>query len=95
MKLEQKNGENPHDGVYSTIYRFSTITFDFFGTELIGAPISLRKQWLNLIESEKLELKGSCFYNLKPSLVGNEADVRGMLFQRHRKECEKDYTQIS
>ena len=44
---------------------------------------------------EKLELKGSCFYNLKPSLVGNEADVRGMLFQRHRKECEKDYTQIS
>ena len=49
----------------------------------------------HLIEGEKLELKGSCFYNLKPSLVGNEADVRGMLFQRHRKECEKDYTQIS
>ena len=48
-----------------------------------------------MIEGEKLELKGSCFYNLKPSLVGNEADVRGMLFQRHRKECEKDYTQIS
>ena len=44
-----------------------------------------------LIEGEKLELKGSCFYNLKPSLFR----MGGMLFQRHRKECEKDYTQIS
>ena len=75
MKLEQKNGENPHDGVYSIIYRFSTIISDFFGTELIGAPISLRKQWLDLIESEKLELKGSCFYNLKPLVLESGGNV--------------------
>lgn len=45
----------------------------------------------HLIEGEKLELKGSCFYNLKPWLPREG----GMLFQRHRKECGKDYTQIS
>ena len=74
-EIRAKNGENPHDGVYSTIYRFSTITFDFFAAELLGAPISLRKQWLDLIESEKLELKGSCFYNLKPLVLESGGNV--------------------
>ena len=74
-EIRAKKWENPHDGVYSTIYQFSTIIFDFFGTELIGVPISLGKQWLNLIESEKLELKGSCFYNLKPLVLESGGNV--------------------